>query len=336
MKKIIAVILALVLMLPLAGCGNKEEAASAEKEARTADGYNTVEEGGLSFQLPDYFGEPSKDGDVSNYYAEKGNGLTVIQFFSFDGLMDEADMESDGKNIYDSYVSGLTDSNEVTDFQDKSADEVELANGLKAMFYTYTFTMSGVDCVSLLTMINNPESNMVVGATLTQSSESEYDYIDAYTEMVENCEVVAGEPKPSSSGDASAGDDAADADSATDTDSAEADTSDEDSSDEDSAEADKSKEDSSDSDSEAISPEFKKTMDDYEAWFDHYCEVMKKYKEDSSNLELLSEMTDLLSEETEMLEQMENMDQSEMNNAELAYYIDVTARIEKKLLEVAY
>ena len=77
-------------------------------------------------------------------------------------------------------------------------------------------------------------------------------------------------------------------------------------------------------------------MDDYEAWFDHYCDVMKRYQEDSSNLELLSEMTDLLTEETTMLEQMENMDQSEMNTAELAYYIEVTARIEKKLLEAAY
>ena len=32
---------------------------------------------------------------------------------------------------------------------------------------------------------------------------------------------------------------------------------------------------------------------------------------------------------------MENMDESEMNSAELAYYLEVTARIEKKLLEVA-
>ena len=94
--------------------------------------------------------------------------------------------------------------------------------------------------------------------------------------------------------------------------------------------------DSSDSGAGLLSPEFKKTMDDYEAWFDHYCEVMKSYKENPSDLELISEMTDLLTEETAMLGQMENMDQSEMNNAELAYYIEVTARIEKKLLEVAY
>lgn len=89
------------------------------------------------------------------------------------------------------------------------------------------------------------------------------------------------------------------------------------------------------SDSGVISPDFKKTMDDYEAWFDHYCEVMKKYQENPSDLELLTEMSDLIAEETTMFEQLENMDESEMNNAELAYYIEVTARIEKKLLEAA-
>ncbi len=196
MKKILAVILSLVIMIPLAGCG-KEEASFAEKEARTADGYNTIEEGGLSFQLPDYFGDPGMDGNVSNYYAEKGNGLTVMQFFSVDGLMDEDDLESDGKEIFDSIVAALKDSSELTDFQNKSSDEGVLANGLEGMCYTYTFTMSGVDCVSLLTMINNTETNTVVAAQLTQSLESEYDYIDAYTEMVENCDLIAGEPKQS-------------------------------------------------------------------------------------------------------------------------------------------
>lgn len=92
--------------------------------------------------------------------------------------------------------------------------------------------------------------------------------------------------------------------------------------------------DAKDGDSGILSPEFKKTMDDYEAWFDHYCEVMKKYQDNPSDMELLSEMSDLMVEETTMLEQMENMDESEMNTAELAYYIEVTARIEKKLLEL--
>ena len=104
---------------------------------------------------------------------------------------------------------------------------------------------------------------------------------------------------------------------------------------EETAEEPEQDEGSSDSDSGLLSPEFKQTMDDYEAWFDHYCDVMKRYEENSSDLTLLSEMTELLSEETEMLEEMENMDQSEMNAAELAYYLEVTARIKKNLLEVA-
>ena len=37
-----------------------------------------------------------------------------------------------------------------------------------------------------------------------------------------------------------------------------------------------------------------------------------------------------------LAEKMDNMDQSDMNTAELAYYLEVTARIEKKLLEVGY
>lgn len=53
-------------------------------------------------------------------------------------------------------------------------------------------------------------------------------------------------------------------------------------------------------------------------------------------MNLMIEMTNLLSEEAAMLDKMEKMDPSEMNAAELAYYIEVTARIEKKLIEVAY
>jgi hypothetical protein len=90
-----------------------------------------------------------------------------------------------------------------------------------------------------------------------------------------------------------------------------------------------------DADDSIISPDFKKTMDNYEEWFDHYCEVMKKYQDDPSDMALLAETTELLAEEAKIFDEMENMDESEMNTAELAYYLEVTARIEKKLLEVS-
>ena len=102
------------------------------------------------------------------------------------------------------------------------------------------------------------------------------------------------------------------------------------------AEPESSESESNNADSSVLSAEFKKTMDDYEAFFDHYCEVMKKYKANPSDLSLLTEMADLLTEEQKMLDQMDSMDQSEMNAAELAYYLEVTARIEKKLIEATY
>lgn len=301
MKRIIAAALALALMLSLGGCAKdkaKEEATSAEKESRSVGTYNTVEEGGLRFRMPDYFGDPEMSGDVKNYYAEKGNALTVLQMYSVDGILDEDSFESDCKEVYDSYVSGIKDSDGVTDFQEGDAADATLDCGLHCMIYTYSFTMSDVSCNTILTLINNTESNKVIMTSITQSQQSEYDYTDVYTEMIDTCELLNVKPETTDSPD--------------------------------------SEEDSSDADSGLISPEFKKTMDDYEAWFDHYCEVMKKYKEDPSDLELMSEMADLISEETTMLEQMDNMDQSDMNAAELAYYLEVTARIEKKLLEVAY
>lgn len=326
MKKIIAVTAALVLMLTLAGCSNND-AASAEKEARAAESYNTVEEGGLSFQFPDYFGEPEMSGDVKNYYAETGKGTTMLQINSIDGILDEDDLESDCQEVYDAYATGIKESEDITDFREGSSEPVTLDCGLHGMEYKYSFKMSDIGCNATVTLINNTESDKVVFVSIIQSDQSEYDYADAYTELVDTCEITGGKSEPSGTAETSDSEDnSADADSS---DNASAGGAADDSGTSDSGD------DSSSADSGEISPDFKKTMDDYEAWFDHYCEVMKKYSENPSDLELMSEMTDLLAEETTMLEQMENMDQSEMNTAELAYYIEVTARIEKKLLEVA-
>ena len=298
MKKVLVVIVALILMLTLAGCGGTGgDEEPAEKEARTADSYNTVEEGGLSFQIPDYFGEPEMSGDVKNYYAETGNSLTALQMYSADGILDEDNFESDSNEMYDSYLAGFENSDDVTDLQNKNSDDATIGCGLHCMIYNYSFMMTDVDCNCVLTFINNTEANKVITVSLIQSEQSEYDYYDAYAEMVDKCEIVDTKAETTEEPDSAA---------------------------------------DSGSDSGLLSPDFKKTMDDYEAWFDHYCEVMKKYEENPSDIELLSEMSDLLTEEATMLEEMENMDQSEMNTAELAYYLEVTARIEKKLLEVAY
>ena len=52
-------------------------------------------------------------------------------------------------------------------------------------------------------------------------------------------------------------------------------------------------------------------------------------------MSLLGELSDMITKESEMLKEMEGLDQSEMTEAELAYYLEVTGRIYEKLAKVA-
>lgn len=109
------------------------------------------------------------------------------------------------------------------------------------------------------------------------------------------------------------------------------------------AESDEKIETAEDDDKEEIAsneirPEFKAAMDEYEKFYDEYCVFMKKY---TSSTDPMAAMN-MLGDYTKMLQQMEEVDKKfeewnskDMTNAETAYYIDVTARIQKKLLDVA-
>ncbi len=48
---------------------------------------------------------------------------------------------------------------------------------------------------------------------------------------------------------------------------------------------------------------------------------------------LLSEYVSLITQYVEVMESMDALGEEDLNTAELAYYIEVTARIEQKLLE---
>lgn len=87
-------------------------------------------------------------------------------------------------------------------------------------------------------------------------------------------------------------------------------------------------------DNSAIDPEFKAAMDSYEAFMDEYVAFMKKYMANPSDLSLLADYADYMSKYAAFVEDFEKWDDEEMNAAETAYYIDVQARVNKKLLEV--
>ena len=88
-------------------------------------------------------------------------------------------------------------------------------------------------------------------------------------------------------------------------------------------------------DNNAIDPEFKAAMDSYEEFMDEYVAFMKKYKANPSDLSLLTDYATYMSKYADFVADFEKWEDEEMNAAETAYYIDVQARVSKKLLEVA-
>ena len=86
-----------------------------------------------------------------------------------------------------------------------------------------------------------------------------------------------------------------------------------------------------------IRPEFKQFMDSYEEFMDEYVAFMEKYQsaDAGSMISMMGDYSRILSRYTEFTEKVEALDEREMTNAELAYYLEVTSRVSQKLLMAA-
>ena len=81
--------------------------------------------------------------------------------------------------------------------------------------------------------------------------------------------------------------------------------------------------------------DFKAAMDSYEEYMDEYVDFMKKYQKNPSDLTLLAQYAEMMSKYAELTENFEKWESEDMNDAELAYYLEVQERVTKKLLEIA-
>ncbi len=82
-----------------------------------------------------------------------------------------------------------------------------------------------------------------------------------------------------------------------------------------------------------IRPEFKEAMDSYEAFFDEYCEFMKKYNASDDTTSLLADYASYMVKYTDTMQKMNNISEDKLTDAEVAYYSEVSARISAKLIE---
>ena len=83
-----------------------------------------------------------------------------------------------------------------------------------------------------------------------------------------------------------------------------------------------------------IRPEVKEFLDTYENFMDEYIEFMKSYESSSAEdlVAMMGGYADLMAQYADYSAKLDALDEDSMNEAELAYYIEVTSRIEQKLL----
>lgn len=84
-----------------------------------------------------------------------------------------------------------------------------------------------------------------------------------------------------------------------------------------------------------LDPDFKAAMDSYEEFMDEYVAFVKKYNANPSDMSLLEDYADYMTKYTSCMADFQKWGSADLNTAETAYYIEVQARVSKKLLEVA-
>ncbi len=83
-----------------------------------------------------------------------------------------------------------------------------------------------------------------------------------------------------------------------------------------------------------VTPEFKKAMDSYEKFFGEYVDFMKEYADSDDMTGMLMEYSEYMTSYAEMMGKLDEIDSDNLSDADYAYYVKVTARIQKKLLEL--
>lgn len=85
---------------------------------------------------------------------------------------------------------------------------------------------------------------------------------------------------------------------------------------------------------DSIRPDFKAAMDSYEEFYNEYCEFMINYNDNTTDIKLIAQYADMMKKVVDMDAKFKAWENTDLNDEELKYYIDVQARVTQKLAEV--
>ena len=81
--------------------------------------------------------------------------------------------------------------------------------------------------------------------------------------------------------------------------------------------------------------DLKAALDSYEAFIVEYVKFMETYKSAEDTSSLLADYSEYMSKYADVMAKIDEIDESALSPADLAYYTEAQARISGKLLEVA-
>lgn len=87
--------------------------------------------------------------------------------------------------------------------------------------------------------------------------------------------------------------------------------------------------------STGVSPEVKELLDSYEVFMDKYIDYMNKVESGASTTTLLADYYDILAQYEDYGKKLQKLENSNMSEADYEYYIEVTGRVNKKLLNAS-
>lgn len=94
-------------------------------------------------------------------------------------------------------------------------------------------------------------------------------------------------------------------------------------------------EETEEAESDGVTPELKAYLDSYEAFMDEYIDFLVKYTENPDDFTLIAEYAQMQIKYADFAKAIEEYDQDEMSDADLAYYIEVTSRVSQKMLDAS-
>ena len=88
-------------------------------------------------------------------------------------------------------------------------------------------------------------------------------------------------------------------------------------------------------DQNGIRPEFKKSMESYEAFFDEYIEFLNAFKQDSTSLSMITKYAEFMAKYEKAMSEMDAINEDELTDAEDKLFLETQLRINNKLAEAA-